>query len=359
MTTAHGYYVFTAGQQPTEDQTRGYVGEQIIARDTYANLTGISSPPTGLHGWATDKKILIVYSGSAWVAADVRVFTKATLPTGVPVNTVAYVSDAATLAVTADGTAWTPLGVTSCTNATRPTVAFVNQVIFETDTFRRYYCSNATGPTWTAAGGSVYIGSAPGTAVLGDVWVDTSGGAGTARVSVCTNATGPVWTSVNARTWTTGGRPSGPLAGEIGYNSSLTYMEYYNGSTWAAVGAGAQMAFTTDGNPMANGSTNYVGMGGTGSSEIVYQYPMATACSVTAMYVSITVAPGSGKSRAFTVRKNGSDTAVTCTVSDLATTANDTSHSVSFAAGDLLSISGVPASTPASASVQVTLRVAG
>ena len=37
-------------------------------------------------------------------------------------------------------------------------------------------------------------------------------------------------------TWTTSTRPALPVAGQIGYNSTLTKLEYYNGSAWVASG---------------------------------------------------------------------------------------------------------------------------
>lgn len=349
---ATGFHVYATNDEPTTAEVNGYVGEQIIARDTYANLTAISSPPTGLHGWATDKKILIYYNGSAWVNANVPVFTKANLPTGVPTSTVVYCSDAAGL-VRFDGSAWQPLGVTTCTNATRPSAAHVNQVIFETDTFRRYYCSNATGPTWTAAGGSVYIGSAPGTAVAGDVWVDTTNDI----VYFCSNATGPVWTSVNARTWTTGGRPASPITGESGWNSTLTQFEVYNGSGWVTVGSATQIMASSGASGFGGtGATQYIGPGDFNNTEANVNGVMAVACTVSAMYVVLSAAPGSTKSWTFTLRKNGSDTAITCTISDPATTGNDTAHTVTFAAGDTWSIKGAPSTTVTSAAINVALK---
>lgn len=63
------------------------------------------------------------------------------------------------------------------------------------------------------------------------------------------------------------------------------------------------------------------------------------------LYVSLTVAPGAGKSYAFTVRKNGADTSLTCTVSDSNTTCQ-MSGSVSYSAGDTLALKCVPSGTP-------------
>ena len=38
--------------------------------------------------------------------------------------------------------------------------------------------------------------------------------------------------------WTTSTRPASPSAGQMGYNSTLSRMEYYNGSVWVVVDSG-------------------------------------------------------------------------------------------------------------------------
>ncbi len=79
------------------------------------------------------------------------------------------------------------------------------------------------------------------------------------------------------------------------------------------------------------------------------------------LYVSLSGAPGtaaSGKSYTFTLYKNGAPTALTCVVLDTATTANDTSHTVTVAAGDTISIECVPANTPTSRNANAGMRFA-
>ena len=56
------------------------------------------------------------------------------------------------------------------------------------------------------------------------------------------------------------------------------------------------------------------------------------------LYVHVTVAPGSGKSLAFTVRENQGDTAQTCTIADSATSASSGGALITFSSGDELSI---------------------
>ena len=68
-------------------------------------------------------------------------------------------------------------------------------------------------------------------------------------------------------------------------------------------------------------------------------------------YIRLDGSPGSGNSYALTLRKNGVDTALTCTVSGTATECSDTNaaDSVSFLAGDIISIKAVPSSILVSA----------
>ncbi len=56
----------------------------------------------------------------------------------------------------------------------------------------------------------------------------------------------------------------------------------------------------------------------------------------------------------FTLRKNGADTGLTCTIVADATTGNDTTHTVSVVAGDVLTMAAVPVSTPATTNIIVS-----
>lgn len=64
------------------------------------------------------------------------------------------------------------------------------------------------------------------------------------------------------------------------------------------------------------------------------------------LHVFVKQAPGSGKSYTFTIFKNGSATALSAVLSDTNTTASDTTHSVSFTAGDTISLCSTPSGTP-------------
>ncbi len=67
------------------------------------------------------------------------------------------------------------------------------------------------------------------------------------------------------------------------------------------------------------------------------------------LYVRLSAAPGlaaSGKSYTFTIRVNGVDTALTCTVLEIATSAEDAVNVIDLAAGDLVSLGITPANAP-------------
>lgn len=81
-----------------------------------------------------------------------------------------------------------------------------------------------------------------------------------------------------------------------------------------------------------------------------------TGGTVDRLYVELQNAPGSGKNRTITLRKNGADTGITCQVVDTATTCEETATSVSVAADDILSFSYTPSGTPAVSNVTASLR---
>jgi hypothetical protein len=90
------------------------------------------------------------------------------------------------------------------------------------------------------------------------------------------------------------------------------------------------------------GLNQFMGMFSSGSSatEGHVQQPMPVAGTLNNFYVRIDSALAATNSETYTVRKNAVDTALTCTITSVggAVTCSDTTHSVSFAAGDLISI---------------------
>ncbi len=102
-----------------------------------------------------------------------------------------------------------------------------------------------------------------------------------------------------------------------------------------------------------NGGTAYAplacGAGGSSYSatESDAQQVCAAAGTIKNLYVALSIDPGTNPDAyTFTLRVNGVDTTLTCTIVADNTTGNDTAHSVSVSPGDLLSMSMVPVSTP-------------
>ena len=75
-----------------------------------------------------------------------------------------------------------------------------------------------------------------------------------------------------------------------------------------------------------------------------------TAGVIDLLYVGLSTNPGaaaSGDAYSITLRKNNADTALTCTILEVATTGTDLVNSVAVAAGDILSVKIVPINVPA------------
>lgn len=99
-------------------------------------------------------------------------------------------------------------------------------------------------------------------------------------------------------------------------------------------------------------ATNYTYASGNlltwGASDAAIRSVIPVAGVASQLYVEVGTAPAAGKSWALTFVKNGSDTGVTCTIADTATTCSDLAHTFTLAAGDTLSLKSVPSGTPTS-----------
>ena len=73
---------------------------------------------------------------------------------------------------------------------------------------------------------------------------------------------------------------------------------------------------------------------------------LAQAMTIKAMYAEIDVAPGAGSSFQYTLRRNGADTGLLCTISGTATTCN-AALNVAIADDDLLALEQTPSNSPA------------
>ena len=123
---------------------------------------------------------------------------------------------------------------------------------------------------------------------------------------------------------------------------------------WDASTAGETILLgNTNGSNWAAGSTDYAalasipGTSPTGTETSFYTV-IPTAGTVKNLYSELDTAPAAGKTRVFTVRKNGADTAVYCNISGTATSCSTATTTLSFtvAAGDKINVSQVPSGTP-------------
>jgi hypothetical protein len=102
---------------------------------------------------------------------------------------------------------------------------------------------------------------------------------------------------------------------------------------------------------MVNNANRFAGFvsGVWTTTDTLARMVMPAAGTLSLLRVELAAAPGtaaSGKSLAFTVMKNNVAQTLAVTITDTATSAEDTSHSVSYNAGDTLSLRCVPTSTP-------------
>lgn len=115
-----------------------------------------------------------------------------------------------------------------------------------------------------------------------------------------------------------------------------------SGSSCAAASGGGIITYS--GLSLTLTGTLYFPIGGGGSSsgtEANVDVEAPSAATVTNFYAQLSATPTTG-TIALTWRKNGADTAVTCTItSGAGSTCNDTTHSFSVAQGDLIDIKTV------------------
>lgn len=84
------------------------------------------------------------------------------------------------------------------------------------------------------------------------------------------------------------------------------------------------------------------GAGTGGEDESLFQSPLPAAGSVMSFYVRLGGPITSSEAYSFTIRRNGADTPVSCTIAALDGECSDTSTSAFFNAGDLISVKSLP-----------------
>lgn len=110
----------------------------------------------------------------------------------------------------------------------------------------------------------------------------------------------------------------------------------------------------------SNSVTGYSGLGSGATwnaTEATRSVVMPCAGTIDTLHLIATGAPGAGTSYTGTVRLNGVDQTLTTAVTDTNTTATpDTTHSFSVVAGDIVSVSCVPAGTPTARAIKGCVR---
>jgi hypothetical protein len=145
--------------------------------------------------------------------------------------------------------------------------------------------------------------------------------------------------------------PAGDVVTDSLYAGLVTFNTIYVPEPVLIIGGGTGTV------TLSKNKTNYVPVFNAGVSEFENEnwQRMPVSGNISNFYVVLDVSPGSGKSYTFVVRKNGVDTSITCTISDTNTTGSDLTHSVSFTAGDYISICVIPsAGSPTAALMRWT-----
>lgn len=139
--------------------------------------------------------------------------------------------------------------------------------------------------------------------------------------------------------------PSGTPTAQTVIQASMVFAGTVagEGALFAACALGTTANFFAPGCASASNST-----------EALRSGVMPTAGDISELYVDLSAATGAGTTRTFTLRKNGADTGLTVTVNNGDTLPKAaTPTTVSWVAGDVISIGQTVSGTPATASAQI------
>lgn len=119
--------------------------------------------------------------------------------------------------------------------------------------------------------------------------------------------------------------------------------------------AGEFPLFSGDDDNINSLATTYLGIGNStgGWVDSGSKYGCGQPMTVKKMYAELTVAPGSGKSVALSLNVNGSNSTLTTTIADAATTGNDTTHEVSVTDLQFLRLEEAPSGNPTTTKAHV------
>jgi hypothetical protein len=141
--------------------------------------------------------------------------------------------------------------------------------------------------------------------------------------------------------------------GAIRYSASTLY--YCTGTTWTAInatsGTKSTLQFNDNNTPYFANTTYYTGVccAGTGSGNCPANIPYAG--TLKNMITTVSAAPGSGNSITVTLQINGSSVNETCTISNTATSCQDTTHTDSVSVGGLVQVQAVYSTSAASSTL--------
>lgn len=261
---------------------------------------------------------------------------------GTGTNTVGFDIDATVLSMTVEKALWTNVGG----RATTSSVAGQN-ILSQGPT--------PTGFSATVPSDVVYTTSTP-TVTLGNVALIGS----TANRLLLGQGGGAAVTSMGAGTTAqvlhgnAGGASTFGSVVSSDLNITPTTCSNQLISAISASGVGtcttvsSQLSLGTS-NTMAQASTWFVGIGGNNAAEGFVLVPMAQAGTIDKMYCQTQAAPAAGQTFTQTIRKAAADTALTCQMTSAGTTCNDTTHSFSVVAGDIIDIKVVTSATSGTA----------
>lgn len=143
------------------------------------------------------------------------------------------------------------------------------------------------------------------------------------------------------------GIPGALVEGHLAYVAADKKLAFYDGTAALFLATNPRGLFTTltfwD-DTVTGGTTFYMQpneRSGSGTEGLKSQIISPVAGKLKDLYVALDAAPGAGNSLVVTVRINGVDTTITCTISDTDTTGSDIAHEEALAVGDLVSIKRV------------------
>jgi hypothetical protein len=141
------------------------------------------------------------------------------------------------------------------------------------------------------------------------------------------------------------------------YNQHISLVFFTTDSEGAASASDSHWSGSTD----KDNSGRYLSLGYNyqGDDEIERSVVAAEGKTISDLRVELEVAPGSGKSWTFTLRKNEVNTSLAVTISNTAKTGSDLANSVATSPGDGISIRAEPSGSPADTRIGFSMKLHG